>query len=236
MPMLSASRPFLGKKTDIMDCKRIAKLLRYGLLPNSFIPPREIRELRDLNRTLKKAGWNDDLREESTDKSVRIIEYRFPARLYPEDLWRFINGYDSISSERIGFPKRKSQLAKGSLKKKADLLEKALDGKLTDHHRFLLKCIWRISIILPGKSQKSMNRSREMIPFQKESNLIQSIPGISKVSAFAILAEIGTDMSQFPGRSTSFFLAGVCPGTMKVLARKRAEKPKKEILFERNVG
>ena len=42
------------KKTDIMDCKRIAKLLRYGLLPNSFIPPREIRELRDLNRTRRK--------------------------------------------------------------------------------------------------------------------------------------------------------------------------------------
>jgi len=66
-----------------------------------------------------------------------------------------------------------------------------------------------------------------MIPFQKESNLIQSIPGISKVSASAILAEIGTDMSQFPDEAHISSWAGVCPGNNESAGKKKSGKTQK---------
>ena len=70
-----------------------------------------------------------------------------------------------------------------------------------------------------------------MVPFQKESKLIQTIPGISEVNSSAILAEIGIDMSQFPDEAHFPLGQAYAQGIMKVLARKKAEKRRKEILF-----
>ncbi|VVB62880.1 Transposase IS116/IS110/IS902 family protein [uncultured archaeon] len=70
-----------------------------------------------------------------------------------------------------------------------------------------------------------------MIPFQKEANLIQSIPGISKINASAILAEIGTDMSQFPDEAHLSSWARVCPGNNESAGKKESGKPKREIPF-----
>jgi len=129
---------------------------------------------------------------------------------------------DKLSKEEI------SQLAKGSLKKKVDLLEKALDGKITDHHRFLLKMHMENLDHLARQIEKIDEQiERKMIPFQKETNLIQSIPGISKVSASAILAEIGTDMSQFPDEAHLSSWAGVCPGNNESAGKKKSGKTQK---------
>jgi len=95
------------KKTDIMDCKRIAKLLRYGLLPNSFIPPREIRELRDLNRTRRK------LVGMMTSEKNRLTKVLESSNIKLSSVVSKISGVSSMAMirsllERIGFPKRKS--------------------------------------------------------------------------------------------------------------------------------
>ena len=66
-----------------------------------------------------------------------------------------------------------------------------------------------------------------MVPFQKESNLIQTIPGISEVSASAILAEIGIDMSQFPDEAHLSSWAGVCPGNNESAGKKKSGKTQK---------
>lgn len=129
---------------------------------------------------------------------------------------------DKLSKEEI------SKLAKGSLKKKVDLLEKALDGKLTDHHRFLLKTHMENIDHLAKQIEKIDEQiEMKMIPFQKEESLIQSIPGISKVSASAILAEIGTDMSQFPDRAYLSSWAGVCLGNNESAGKKKSGKTQK---------
>jgi len=118
------------KKTDIMDCKRIAKLLRYGLLPNSFIPPREIRELRDLNRTRRK------LVGMMTSEKNRLTKVLESSNIKLSSVVSKISGVSSMAMIRSLLEKDKlskegiSKLAKGSLKKKVDLLEKALDGKI----------------------------------------------------------------------------------------------------------
>jgi len=216
------------KKTDIMDCKRIANLLRYGLLPNSFIPPIEIRELRDLNRTRRKFVG---IMTAEKNRLTKVLE---SANIKLSSVVSKISGVSSMAMIRSLLEKDKlskeeiSKLAKGSLKKKVDLLEKALDGKITDHHRFLLKTHMENIDHLAKQIEKIDEQiEMKMIPFQKEESLIQSIPGISKVSASAILAEIGTDMSQFPDGAHLSSWAGVCPGNNESAGKKKSGKTQK---------
>ena len=216
------------KKTDIIDCKRIANLLRYGLLPNSFIPPREIRELRDLNRTRRK------LVGAMTSEKNRLIKVLEAANIKLSSVVSKIYGVSSLALIQSLLEKDKlsreeiSQLAKGKLKKKVDLLEKALNGKLTEHHRFLLRMHLE-NIDHTAKQIKKIDEEiqRKMVPFQKESKLIQTIPGISEVNASAILAEIGVDMSQFPDEAHLSSWAGVCPGNNESAGKKKSSKTQK---------
>jgi transposase len=119
-------------------------------------------------------------------------------------------------------------MAKGKLKKKVDLLEKALNGKLTDHHRFLLGMhLENIDHLARQIKKIDEEIQRKMIPFQKESKLIQTIPGISEVNASAILAEIGVNMSQFPDEAHLSSWAGVCPGNNESAGKKKSGKTQK---------
>jgi transposase len=216
------------KKTDIMDCKRIANLLRYGLLPNSFIPPREIRELRDLNRTRRK------LVGMMTSEKNRLVKVLEAANIKLSSVVSRIYGVSSLALIRSLLEKDKlsreeiSQMAKGKLKKKVDLLEKALNGKLTDHHRFLLEMhLQNIDHLARQIKKLDDEIQRKMVPFQKESMLIQTIPGISEVNASAILAETGVDMSQFPDEAHLSSWAGVCPGNNESAGKKKSGKIQK---------
>jgi transposase len=216
------------KKTDIMDCKRIANLLRYGLLPNSFIPPREIRELRDLNRTRRK------LVGMMTSEKNRLVKVLEAANIKLSSVVTRIYGVSSLAMIRSLLEKDKlsrediSKMAKGKLKKKVDLLEKALNGKLTDHHRFLLEMhLQNIDYLARQIEKLDAEIEKKMVPFQKESKLIQTIPGISEVSASAILAEIGVDMSQFPDEAHLSSWAGVCPGNNESAGKKKSGKTQK---------
>ena len=94
-----------------------------------------------------------------------------------------------------------------------DQLVEALNGKVTDHHRFLLRLHLNNIAFLAEQIQEIDERIQKcMIPFRKEETLIQTIPGISKTSASAIIAEIGVDMSQFPTDAHLASWAGMCPG------------------------
>jgi transposase len=216
------------KKTDIIDCKRIANLLRYGLVPNSFIPPKEIRELRDLNRTRRK------LVGMMTSEKNRLVKVLEAANIKLSSVVTKIYGVSSLAMIRSLLEKDKlsreeiSQMAKGKLKKKVDLLEKALNGKLTDHHRFLLGMhLENIDHLAKQIKKIDEEIQRKMVPFQKESKLIQTIPGISEVNSSAILAEIGIDMSQFPDEAHLSSWAGVCPGNNESAGKKKSGKTQK---------
>lgn len=216
------------KKTDIIDCKRIATLLRFGLLPNSFIPPREIRELRDLNRTRRK------LVGMTTSEKNRLINVLEAANIKLSSVVSKIYGVSSLAMIRCLLEKDKlsqeeiAQMAKGKLRKKIDLLEKALNGKLTNHHRFLLKMhLENIDHLSKQIAIIDAEIQKKMIPFQKESKLIQTIPGISEVNASAILAEIGVNMSQFPDEAHLSSWAGVCPGNNESAGKKKSGKTQK---------
>jgi transposase len=221
-------RSLRRNKTDIKDCMWIADLLRHGLVPRSFIPPKEIRELRDLNRTRRK------LVGMMTSEKNRVVKVLEDANIKLSSVVTKIYGVSSLNMIRALLEKDKlsreeiADMAKGKLKKKTDLLVKALDGRVTDHHRFLLRLhldnIEYLSCQI-GKIDEEIQQ--KMAPFQEKSKMIQTIPGISEVNASAILAEIGVDMSQFPDEAHLSAWAGVCPGIRESAGKKKSGKTQK---------
>jgi transposase len=215
-------------KTDLKDSKRIAYFLRHGLIPRSFIPPRVIRELRDLNRTRRKfvgmmTSEKNRLNKVLEDANIKLSSV--VTKICGVSSLKMIHALlakDKLSREEI------AEMAKGKLKKKVPLLEKALDGKITGHHKFLLRMhLQNIQYFAKQIESLDTEIQRKMAPFQKESNLMQTIPGISEVSASAILAEIGADMSQFPDEAHLCSWAGVSPGNNESAGKKKSGKTRK---------
>jgi transposase len=217
-----------GKKSDIKDCQWIAILLRHGLVPRSFIPPREIRELRDLNRTRRKLVGS------MASEKNRLIKVLEDANIKLSSVVTKIYGVSSLNMIRALLEKDRltkeeiADMSKGKLKKKVDLLAEALNGNVTEHHRFLLK-MHLDNIEFLAKQIKKLDEEiqRKIIPFRREAKLIQTIPGISEVSAGEILAEIGVDMSQFPDEAHLASWAGICPGNHESAGKKKSGRTRK---------
>jgi len=212
-----------GKKSDIKDCQWIATLLRHGLVPRSFIPPREIRELRDLNRTRRKLVGS------MASEKNRLIKVLEDANIKLSSVVTKIYGVSSLNMIRALLEKDKltkeeiADMSKGKLRKKVDLLAEALNGNVTDHHRFLLRMhLDNIEFLAKQIKKLDGEIQRKMIPFEKESELIQTIPGISEVSAAEIIAEIGVNMSQFPDETHISSWAGICPGNHESAGKKKS--------------
>jgi transposase len=217
-----------GKKTDVSDSEWIATLLRCGLIPASFIPPKHIRELRDLNRTRRKlvgtmASEKNRLQKVLEDANIKLAS-----------VVSKIDGVSSMNMIRALLTKDKltrdeiKSMVHGSLRSKIDQLVEALNGNLSDHHRFLLKHhLENIAFMAEQVQEFDDEIEKRMTHFRKESDLIQTIPGISKTNASAIIAEIGVNMSQFPDEAHLSSWAGICPGNNKSAGVKKSGKIRK---------
>lgn len=217
-----------GKKSDVKDCQWIATLLRNGLIPRSFIPPREIRELRDLNRTRRKhveimTSEKNRLQKVLEDANIKLGSV--VSKVCGVSSMRMIHALlekEKLSREEI------ADMASGRLRSKIDQLVEALNGRVTEHHRFLLRFhLSNIAFQLDQIQMLDNEIQRRMIPFQKEANLIQTIPGISETSAAAIIAEIGVNMAQFPDEAHLASWAGICPGNNESAGIKKSGKIRK---------
>ena len=217
-----------GKKSDVSDSKWIATLLRCNLVPGSFIPPRPIRELRDLNRTRRKlvgimVSDKNRLQKVLEDANIKLTSVVSKIDgVSSMNLIQALMTKDELTREEI------KALVHGKLRSKIDQLVEALNGKLTDHHRFLLKIhLENIAFMAEQIQELDEEIAKRMIPFHKESNLIQTIPGISTTTASAIIAEIGVDMSQFPDAAHLSSWAGICPGNNESAGVKKSGKTRK---------
>jgi len=217
-----------GKKSDVKDCEWIASLLRCGLIPASFIPQRPIRELRELNRTRRKLVG---MMSSEKNRIQKVLE---DANIKLASVGSKIDGVSSMTMIQALLDKDRlskeeiTDMARGKLKSKVDQLVEALNGKVTDHHRFLLKLHLNNIAFLADQVQEIDEQIQKlMIPFQKEESLIQTIPGISKISAKAIISEIGVDMSQFPSEAHLASWAGICPGNNESAGVKKSGKIRK---------
>jgi transposase len=231
-PIVLANPQYLkkvpGKKSDVKDCEWIASLLRCGLIPASFIPARPIRELRELNRTRRKlvgmmASEKNRIQKVLEDANIKLASVVSKIDgVSSMDMIQALLKKDKLSKEEI------ADMARGRLKNKVDKLVEALNGRINDHHRFLLRLHLNDIAFLADQVEEIDSQIQKcMIPFRKEESLILTIPGINKTSASAIISEIGTNMSQFPTEAHLASWAGICPGNNESAGVKKSGKIRK---------
>ena len=212
-----------GHKTDKRDSRWISKLLLAGLLRGSFIPPRDIRELRDLVRYKKRQV------EHVASEKNRLIRILEDANIKLSTVLTEVHGAtgSKIINDIIDGKTNVDDLMKhihGKVKANREDIRKALEGKLTAHHRFMLNII-RKSIEekegIIGELEQHIDRATAQ--YAVEIDLLQTIDGVGKDSAISIISEIGVDMNQFPNEHHLSSWAGLSPGNNESAGKKKAQ-------------
>lgn len=203
-----------GRKTDVSDAQWIAQLLQCGLLKGSFVPPRAVRDLRDLTR------HRAQLAAEQTRVANRIHKLLEDANIKIGTVITDILGVSGramLRALRDGDTDthKMAELARGSLRGKIPRLRLALEGKVTDHHRGVLVHLIDHLEYLEQESRlisTEIARLEEQLLPRADFGRLDTIPGLNRVSIQAILAEIGVDMSVFPDEHHLSSWTGMCPG------------------------
>ncbi|AFM40480.1 transposase [Desulfosporosinus acidiphilus SJ4] len=216
-----------GRKTDVKDSEWIADLLRHGLLNGSFIPKREQRELKELVR------YRRSMVQERARELNRIQKVLEGANI---KLASVISDIDGKSSRRMldmlisGCTDVQSIADKvlRQMRKKISQIEEALRGFMGDHQKIMLRMMLKHIDIL---EEQVLTLDREiqarMKPVYEQVSLIDSIPGVGERSAQIIIAEIGTNMNQFPSASHLASWAGLCPGNNESAGKRKSGKTRK---------
>ncbi len=216
-----------GRKTDMMDCQWIAELLRHGLLRGSYVPPLLVRDLRDLTRT------RTTLSQEQSRISSRIQKLLESANIKLAStvthtmgksgqaiLDAIVRGEDS--------PEELAGLALGKLRSKIPQLKLALDGRIRDHHRFLLGSLLREYRFLEAEIQALDTRLQHLgAQHQELADAVErwiTVPGVERVAAWTLVAEIGPDMTAFPSAAHLASWAGLCPGNHESAGKRLSGK------------
>ena len=216
-----------GHKTDNKDGWWLAHLLRHAMIHPSFIPPRAIRELRDLTRRRKRllgAGTSERNRVQKVLEDANVKLGNVLTDLFG------VSGQLMLEALLKGqaTPEEMAQFAKGRAKKKIPQIIAALEGhQMSEHHRrmirysldhmrFLEEQIEQLDHDIVAKIQES--------GLEPQWQLVQSVPGVREASAAAILAETGTDMTQFPSEKHISSWTGICPGNNRSAGKNRSSR------------
>jgi transposase len=214
-----------GKKTDIKDSEWIATLLRAGLLRGSFIPPQNVRELRDLTRYRKSLIGEISSHKNRVEKYLQSCGFKlstFLTDIFGVSGRAIINHlaqHGEINADSV------QHYVKGRARIKTDDIKIAVNGKMNKHQMDFLK------ILL-----KHLNESEERIScidlkiedalesFRTQLHQVDGLPGINIVAAAAIIAEIGTDMSNFKTSDHICSWAGLAPGNNESAGKKKVHE------------
>ena len=216
-----------GRKTDVKDCQWIAELLQYGLLHPSFVPPTELRELRDLTRQ------RAQLVSARTAVSNRIQKVLEDANIKLSSVASDVLGVSGRAMiaaliEGESDPEQLAELARRRLRGKIPHLQRALRGRVSDHHRFLLRMLMDDVRHLDQQIEQFNDRmDAVMTPFSQAVDRLMTIPGVNRRAAEVIVAEIGTDMSRFPTAGHLSSWAGMCSGNHESAGKRRSGRTTK---------
>jgi transposase len=213
-----------GRKTDVKDAEWIATLVRHGLIRPSFVPPKPLRELRELLRYRRK------LVENRTAERNRLLKLLETASIKLSSVASNVFGASGMAMLRAlvdgqTSPASLAELAQGRLRKKLPELALALDGRIEEHHRFM----WKIQLRRLDEAERDVGEMDERIdkklePYREAHQRLTKIPGVSTVTAAVLIAEIGTNMSVFPTEQHLASWAGVCPGNNESAGKRGNER------------
>jgi transposase len=216
-----------GRKTDVRDSEWLLELMQHGLIRGSFIPPAEIRELRDLTR------YRTGLIQERTREANRIQKVLEDANIklgaVASDVLG-VSGRHMLEAIVAGEtdPRVLADLAKRKLRRKQAELEEALTGRVRPHHRLLLReLLDHVDYLDRAIERVSAAIAERTRPFAAALALLCSIPGIKQRTAEVLLAEIGADMGRFPSARHLCSWAAVCPGQHESGGKRRSGQTRK---------
>ncbi len=214
-----------GRKTDMKDAEWIAQLMQCGLLKPSFVPDREQRQLRDLTR-----------------QQTKLVEQRNAVNNRIQKVLETANiKLGSVASDVLGVSGRKmiealiagetdtsvlAELAHKRLRGKIAQLQRALEGEITEHHRFLLRQLLDQYDFLEKEIARVSERLGAIAPpsFRAAVEQLDAVAGVAERGARALLAETGTDMSRFPSHKHFASWAGRCPGNRESGGKRKSGK------------
>lgn len=216
-----------GRKTDTIDAVWLAQLLAHGLLSPSFVPPKPIRELRDLTR-YRKAVINE--RTAQINRVHKVLQDAgIKIATFASDIFG-VSGRAMMRSLIAGEadPALLADLAKGRMRTKIPSLNKALTGRFSEHHAFLLRrMLDHIEAQEAEIADLDARIDQRIAPFAHLVELLDTIPGVDSRAAQTILAEIGPDMSIFPTAGHLASWAGMCPGQRDSAGKRGSGKTRK---------
>ena len=213
-----------GRKTAVKDAEWIAELLCHGLLRSSFVPPKPIRELRDLTRYRRK------LVESQVAERNRLLKLLESANIKLASVAADVFGLSGQLMLRAliegkASPQEMAELAKGRMRAKIPELEPALEGKLEEHHRFLLRLqLQRLEAAEKDLTVLEQRIQEKLKPYAAQLTLLDESPGVDWTTAAAIIAELGVDMSVFQNVLQAASWAGVSPGNHESAGKRKSSR------------
>jgi transposase len=217
-----------GRKTDVKDAEWIAQLLQHGLLKPSFVPPKPVRQLRDLTRqrvqlVRQKVQVANRIQKTLEDANIKLASVASDVLGQSgRDMIRaIVNGEDD--------PIKLADLARQKLRAKIPQLQEALYGEVADHHRFLLGMLLEQVEFLEGHIDKLGARIAAVLPapFEEAVRRLDTIPGVDRRAAEGIVAEVGARAEAFGSAAQLASWVGLCPGNQESAGKRQSGRTRK---------
>ena len=223
-----------GRKTDVGDAQWLATLARAGLLRGSFVPPMQLRELRLISRQRQKlvgqlASEKNRLHKVLTDGGIRL-------GVVVSDL----HGQSAramVKAIILGqAPHEVLQFASRRLKASREEIFDALQGELTDSHRFVLDELMRHIEEIEARIARFDTRLLDGLKDERNTlALLQTLPGVDLIGAAMLLVEIGSDMAAFGTADRLASWVGICPGNNESAGKRKSGRVRKGNLYVRRL-
>jgi transposase len=216
-----------GRKTDVSDATWLAELLAHGLIRASFVPDGQTQEMRVLLRTRKQLVREQGRHIQRIHKTLEDANLKIESEL-SDILGK--SGRAMLNAIIVGEtdPVRLAALAHHNVKSTQANLQEALRGRVTAHHRFLLKLhLDQIDRLDAAIATMDSEIEGHLAPFRTAVEIVSTIPGVGALSAQVIVSEIGTNMSRFPTVGHLLSWAGLCPRNDESAGKRRSTRLRK---------
>lgn len=216
-----------GRKTDVRDCEWLADLLRHGLLKASFVPDKPQRELRELTR------YRTSLLQERSAETNRLQKILEGANIKLASVASDVlgrSGREMLEALMGGTtsPEVLAELARGRLREKLPQLRRALAGQFGAHQQFVVgQQLAHIDFLDEAIAQVSSEIAERLRPFEEAVARLDAIPGVGRVTAETLVAEVGTNMTRFPTEGHLASWAGMCPGNHESAGKRLSGRTRK---------